>query len=248
MAPIALKGNIMADVSKLEEIKSRIAKLQALANDKGATEGEALQAASMVQKLLDKYNLALEEITPIKQRSSNEAVKQNVNRANSRMFSWECTIINAVTFSTGTDAVYFTDRVAFIGLPADVTIASQLYTQYVAIAQQLATKATKAYGANYLDPRTLTGPYSLRSYRLSYLDGFADGLYRALKVARREADPKITALVVIKDALVAEAKDRFYPKLKAAPNFTPSGNAQAEARGFNDGYSVGSSKSKQIEG
>jgi len=230
----------------LDAVLQRIAKLSELTTDRGATQAEAEQAASMIQKLLDKYSLSMEQVKPIKQQSSQDVQFERFNRDTVRWFDWELRLLDAVTYAASVHYVYNSTWITFIGMAQDVTLAKQLYIQFRAIAETLAKRAVREYSANtWQDARSLRGASSVRNYRLSYLIGFAKGLHAAFREAKRASEQanQIQALVLVKDALIETATKERYPHLGKPRNYSSTSNQQAERVGFNDGKAHANRKS-----
>jgi len=231
----------MSSVYTIDQVLQKIAKLQRLANDAGATKAEAELAASKLQELLDKYNLSIEQIAPISEKTSDDVIFDWFRREGSRIFQWELSLLSAIARSVGCDYLYTSHIITFVGLPNDVKIAKEMFVQFRAIAQHLATKATKEYSDGFFDPRELRGVDSLKSYRLSYLLGFVAGLAETFKQAK-SLEQESTALVVIKEGLIKTAIATRYPKLGKAITSNATINSRAYNTGQRDGRSGGNRK------
>lgn len=230
----------------IDIILARIAKLQALAGNPGATSAEAELAASKIQELLNKYNLTMEQVKPIKQHNSRDVVFDAFNRKGSRIFPWEIDLLCAVVYAASCNFVYTSYVITFIGLPNDVKMAREMYVNFRAVAQHLATKATKDYseGLSVWDTRQMRGSGSLRTFRLNWLLGFAKGLHVAFKrtkLAEAQAE-QLNAIVLIKEGLIQAATDEKYPNLRKPRARTGSHNDHAYTAGYNEGIASASRK------
>lgn len=227
-------------MSDIDSILIRIAKLQALALDKGATSAEADLAASKIQELLNKYNLTMEQVKPIKDHTQRDVEFDTLQREGVRIFSWELSLLRAVTYATHCDSVYTSYAITFIGMANDVKACHAMYVNFRAVAQHLATQATKTYSDNVWDTRELRGSASLRTYRLNWLEGFANGLHAAFKKARYDAT-QINAIVLIKERLIKTAITDRYPKLGK----TRQSNGQTNDSAYRSGYAEGKNTSRR---
>lgn len=228
----------------IDTILQRIAKLQALASNAGATVAEAELAATKLQELLDKYNLSMDQVKPINTQTQQDVEFDKFERQSVRIFEWELQLLDAVCFATSCKYVYTSTWITFIGLATDVAVCKPMFIQFCAIAQHLATGATKEYSDHYLDPRELRGDKSLRSYRLSYLLGFAYGIFSVLKQARKANDQvsAVNAIVLVKEGLIKSAIDTKFGKLDKSCSSTAQTNNKAFNRGFNDGVNAADRK------
>ncbi len=229
----------------IDAILERIAKLQEMTIDHGASIAEANLAATKIQELLNKYNLSMDQVKPMKQRTSHDVAFEQLKRENTRMFDWELRLADAMMVACGVRYVYNSAAFTFIGLPNDVQLAKSMYVQFRALALAMAKRATQEYSGQYFNPRELRGSASLRNYRLSYLVGFMQGLASAFRLAQRKDDQaqQIQALVLVKDAIIQTAIEEKYPKLGKAREYNSMGNAVAERKGYSDGKTSATQKS-----
>jgi hypothetical protein len=232
----------------IDTILERIAKLSELTLDNGATEAEANLAATKIQELLNKYNLSMDQVKPMKQNTSRDVAFEQLKRENTRMFDWELRLADAMMVACGVRYVYTSAAFTFIGLPNDVQLAKSMYVQFRALALAMAKRATQEYASQFFNPRSLRGSASLRNFRLSYLVGFTQGLASAFRLAQRKDDQasQIQALVLVKDAIIQTAIEEKYPKLGKPRNYSSMGNATAERQGYSDGKA--SANRKSLEG
>jgi hypothetical protein len=132
----------------------------------------------------------------------------------------------------------------FIGAARDVAIAISIFDRLQVAAGTMATRATEEYAERWrfagISPRELTGDHSLKTYKLSWLTGFAAGIGAKLQTERKESEAAhgastITALVVVKDAAIDARVAQEWPKLGKGRRFNSGTNSDGAEAGYKAG-------------
>lgn len=196
--------------------QAAIARIRALAAktvDNGCTEAEAMSAAAMMGKLMDKYGIASSE-TEIRDEKcltgihGGERKKRHESQWVSAAVGKYCSC--RVWYRTGTG------HVCFFGLPSDVEVATYL----MRVIEGAMDRAFKVYKR---DPYFPKGESS-RRVRNTFMNGFARRVNQRLAemLAAREGEaPKTTtgtSLVVVKNAVVAEQYAALGLRLRSTSN------------------------------
>jgi len=246
-----------ADTRSLEEIARKIAALEAMTQEgSNATQGEIENATALIQRLLTKHNLSLEQARklssadPKRQTETVIEIQMTPNHSE-RRFEWEETLAHNIARGFFCKVIYFKLGYYFIGTKTDAMIAIQTFNRLRPMIAQMATRATAAYADEWtakgvMDTRQLRGSYSLKSFKLSYLNGVVCGIGRKLKDQRlademeaiTEATGDVAALVVVRDAAIDETIAKKWPKLGKARASDSLHNPEAYDQGRVDGYNI----------
>jgi hypothetical protein len=180
---------------RLARAKRLIADLQKITEENGATEAEALNAATRLGELLFKYNLDLTDA--IVREDADKCVKNEVYAAD----DFAGTLVVGIKHFCGI-IVYrvhgegHAGKYVFFGVPQDVEIALYLYEV-----------CAEAMDHDWCDFMNDYG-YSMKK-RSSFRAGFANRVYGRLMEMKRERDARNASscrdLIVLKDQLVTEA-------------------------------------------
>lgn len=190
---------------------SKIKKLLTLANDAGATEGEAQAALRRVAALAAKYNISDVEINKAVRADGSEGVtitvdqkdlvEQNLHVA-TKISRWDGRIAMAIGVATNT-GIYrgysnYDAALKIYGLPQDVAVAVALFT----FARGALAKNVRGWTRieKLRRPWIKSGGVEQRTYK----DGFVLGLWEAAneKLAPEKAEVALgatTALVLTTD-------------------------------------------------
>jgi len=137
-----------------EKVIEKIHKILKLGKDASATEGEALNAVALAQRLLAKHNLAMADVESYGERLSDKRAEKEWKRdvaeaAKPRQFfsQFEQYIQGAVQDLCGVKAVLFRNRgpngrtqvrLTFIGEQADTAVACALYIDLIKLCKRCA--------------------------------------------------------------------------------------------------------------
>jgi len=242
-----------ADTRSLEEIARKIAALEAMTQEgSNATQGEIENATALIQRLLTKHNLSLEQARklssadPKRQTETVIEVQMTPNHGE-RRFEWEEILAHNIARGFFCKVLYFKLGYYFIGTKTDAMVAIQTFNRLRPMIAQMATRATAAYADEWtakgvMDTRQLRGPYSLKSFKLSYQNGVVSGIGRKLEEQRREdeveAAGQVTALVVVRDAAIDETIAKKWPKLGKSRASDSLHDPEAYDQGRVDGYNI----------
>lgn len=251
-----------ADDCRLTEIAEKIAALEAMADpERGATPNEIENATALIQKLLTKYNLDQDDV---RRRTGGSKARQTETpiiiqfwpNAKDRRFEWSENLAHNVARAFFCKVLYNRVGFYFIGSELDVKFVIQTFTRLEAIIMTMAERATREYTQHWrdmglMDVRQLKGEHSIKSYKLSYLNGVVNGLGAKLAEQRRQDDQQaaqaVTALVVVRDAAIDTAVKAKWPKLGTARASDARHNADAYRKGKTDGYNLTIAKG-ELEG
>ena len=193
----------MRQTTELNRVKARIKALAEKTVSNGCTEAEAMAAAEMVGRLLERYALSMEEIDVREQR----CVQVEVPIGGKRRRPIDACVTAIARFC---DCKVWVSRdtmvpsYVFFGFDADTAMASYLFNVIDrAMATALATFRTTQPG--------LRGP-GLRGASRSFQQGMAVRVADRLEAMHRERDTKVaaqrstgTALILIKQQVVDDA-------------------------------------------
>jgi hypothetical protein len=216
-----------------EKILERIRALLSKTVDNGCTEQEAISAAEMVSKLLDKYDLSASDLE--KEEPSDFARKGSpiVDDIDDRL--WKPA--SAIEMLTGTRYWRGDGMLVFFGRSSDVEIAEYIL--------KICERAMRTASERYERGIALYRPSLRRSKRMAFLDGMADSLRSKLEAihAARRAQATGRALVLAKETVVDDEMARRQIQLVSSrmrrsrdlDDPYKDGDAAGKAVGFHDG-------------
>jgi hypothetical protein len=189
----------------LQSVSKRIEKLLARTTENGCTEGEAMAAMEMAERLIREYQITLSEL----QLQAEGVVVKSVSRHSSgaikfgKEFDHRRMMLKTLGDFTSC-SVWYEDygnestQLKIVGLRSDVDLCSYLLDSLSLLSWNLAVANT----AHIKGER--------RTHRRDFLVGFRAGLFLAterIRKAREKEAPVVTTdgkdLVVVKNALVA---------------------------------------------
>ena len=179
---------------------SKIKKLLTLANNSGATEGEAQAALRRVAALAAKYNISDVEINKAVREDGTEGVRIEVNPKDmveqvlhtavniTRWDSWLASVVaKVVPVGVYLGSERYQTALKIYGLPQDVAVAAELWTY---LRKSLSKNARGFMRHAKLDrPWITSGGVEHRTYK----DGFVMGLF---DVAKEKKAPEKTEVAV----------------------------------------------------
>ena len=199
---------------------------------------EAEAFASKISSLLFQHNLTMAELTPDEQ-PKDEAIGQENLRAedwgferSSRSAMWRAQLANAVAMSMFCKLlrVPASDRLILIGTETNRIAASALIAHLMRVASASADTAYRSYD----------GPIHGKTWKTSYLMGFATAIYRRLNantLALTAESTQAGAMVLRSQQALTAYMATSVGKVKAGPRGTVrSGSAYSE--GFERGSNV----------
>ena len=229
-------------MSKLDSVKRKIQALAAKTTENGCSEAEALTAASMLNKLLQEYNLDMSEAMV----RESEVEMHEIDTKQKRMFPIFDTIpyiaelFNCEDVRTHTNNYGGTIRYKFFGFQQDVIAATTLY-KVIEIAVEQETKKFQLT-EDYKEP--VRCGVHWRQVKLSFQRGMVQRVNERLSsmtkknVIENQASTG-NALVVIKKEMVLKALNLAFPKLK-------SFDAPSAGRNLGDVYLLGRAAGDKI--
>ena len=238
------------------KILEKIQKLMAMANDKGATQGEIENATKMAQQHLLKYNLSM---TDIDAHVTDEEKEQGVHRERiDYSDTWKkvegnwiahlyhnvaihnmCMVITHSAPTKGGKGSSKVTALSLIGKPHNVNIVNYLCMQLIPQIRRAEATAWNYYRG-----------YEKRGrYRRGFLMGCVDGIHIQLKQqeeALRAAENKINAMIVVNDHAIKDYVSQEFGKLsqgRASNSSSWDGRIQGKITGKNMGLRQGISGS-----
>ena len=213
-------------------IVEKIKKLLALA--KSSNEHEAALAAGHAQRLLSEHNLEMSDIdTAVKPDSADKVdviVPKNLPK-------WLRYLSSGVSTAFDCQTVHFpaSGKMAFIGVGADVAVASYTFDYLHRVVRKLCS----SYMKHHVDSRLAGRNRTL--LQQSYFLGAVSTITSRLKEQKIQTPITSTALVPVKDALIKRAMGELgaLRTVKSRRSFI---NTDAYGRGQADGANVGISK------
>lgn len=204
-------------------IKRKIKKLLTLAENEGATEGEAHNSMALLNKLLRENNLSMSDIDFSEEKVAHSFEEsESIANEKKKFYAWEKCISAAVALLTETVSVtnmsHRHQKIYFIGHREDVFAASAMYSYLVKVAR---STCYERYGKKVA----------------SYLNGFSHGLCakaKEIKKSEKEVTAKtnLPAIIEVKKNWLAEiSSNKGLSKSKA-------GNINM-GRGYSAGYTQG---------
>lgn len=217
-----------------QKILEKIKKLLSLSNS--LNEHEAELAALRAREILARYNLSLSDTEINNDESLKSAIRLDID-FNEKWTAATTTLAWAVSNATdckwfmrynpktyrGDKAAY---NIAFIGVGADVQVASYLFTYLYRTMSKLSYKYLKQN--KHLKDK--------RNARVSYMRGMATTLNERLKKEKQEVPTNSQALVVIKEKLVKDLFDSFH--VRSSNKKTTLSDYDAYYTGKKDGNNI----------
>jgi len=223
----------MSQHAELAKVKARIKALSEKTVDRGCTEAEALAAAEMVGRLLERYALTMEEIDV----RAETCVQVEIKTGGKRRRPIDLSVTAIARFVDC--KVWFTQSGSymFFGLEHDTAMARYLYE----VVDRAIAVETAAFKRN----STATGA-ALRMATQSFARGMAHRVAVRLMEMRKERDAEVTrqrastgtALMVIKEQMVEDAFKQTSIKLVSCKHRVRISNGSAYHQGYEAGAKV----------
>lgn len=217
---------------KTAPIIEKIKKLLALANS--SNEHEAALAAGHAQRLLSEHNLAMADIDATNKPDKADKVETVVPKT---LPKWLRHLSSSVSTAFDCQTVHYpaTGKMVFIGVGADVEIASYTFSYLHRVVRKLCTN----YVRHHVDDR-ITGR-NRELLKQSYLLGAASTIALRLREQKIQTPITSTALVPVKEGLIKQTMSEL-GKLRTVHSRKSYINAEAYGKGQNDGRQVGINK------
>lgn len=213
---------------KVEKAIEIVRKLLATANDKGASENEAMMAALKAQEIMAKYDITVADVED--ESGSEEIVDTAVTVGNGNKWKYSLAHIIANNFCC---KIYTcgTQMIVFYGYKKHAEVAKEVFTYLYNTGNKL---ADRCYAEFYNKNQPTKG------VKNNFLIGYCNGIKSVL-----EKQCTALALVIPKD--VNESFDEKMKNAKARhTNIKVNVNNEAYEKGVREGKNVATSRS--IEG
>ena len=235
----------MENETKSRKILETLQKMKALYEDAKRinNEGEAEAAAAMINKLLIKYNLTMEDIGEHKEES--EIVKDTIRGDNYAMRGWwEAELTNVLCRYNLCQSLTYGrhyDRIIIVGKKENVEIVKwmkeTLADRYVSISKIRYKQYKEKVYSGEIDCYEMP---TLHRYQRAYLMGVCRGLSAKLEEIKKQNEQKyneqITALVVNNKAALQKFYDQQGWNLGKGYRYNRTSCSDATRKGYSDGY------------
>jgi len=237
---------------EIEKVLDKLRKLQRLYNSatKINNEGEAAAAAEMIQRLLIKYNLTMEEVgTDEQKKSANEIKECTVSGFTHTSIggAWEYRLWDCLCKHNFCRCYMYGNsykRLILLGNSENIEVVKWMFDMLSERFVHFSSEQFKKY------KETDEYIFAVRKcskdrYQRGYLIGAVDGLNRKLtEIAERnkkqepELSAKITALTIRNDGAITDyVHDKWGGVRTVKTNFT-AGIRDSRERGYHDGYNT----------
>jgi len=223
--------------TKREQIKKRIRALLSLTVERGATEGEAMNAAALAGKLMADYDLTYTDIeNEVRAERYGMRGKKGYVRGSKRRRSFHEVHDCIVTIATFFDCKVWTMRFNNNGDGGElIYLGSETDTEFAHAMTDMIRIAMETEFASYLHKNR--GVAHGRKLHASFLIGMADRINERLEEIIKErtaAVPSRNALMVIRNDVVTS----IFAKLSQTHNITSGGQSIKRIRDEN-AYAAG---------
>jgi hypothetical protein len=217
----------------LKSILDKIARLKGLAERPGTPE-EAAAALAAIQRLAIKHNLDQAEISAAGRNDERGFEKEGFNLG--AAMNWRRNLLQAICKYTFCDVVFAASgaHANIVGERHNIEIVKGMYDYLVTEVMRLAQVGWEAL------PATEQGSTTIRRWKNAFRIGAQATLRQRLhdqfeEQKAAEGEEKVGALVVVKDAALAEAVAGFFPNTKT----TRSRASMSDANGYLAGQLAG---------
>ncbi len=216
------------NISVIQKIK----KLLALANS--SNEHEAALAAGHAQRLLSEHNLAMADIDATNKPDKADKVETVVPKT---LPKWLRHLSSGVSTAFDCQTVHYpaTGKMVFIGVGADVEIASYTFSYLHRVVRKLCTNYVRHHVDDHITGR------NRELLKHSYLLGAVSTITHRLREQKVQTPVTSTALVPVKAGLIKQAMSEL-GTLRTFRSRKSYINAEAYGKGQNDGRQVGINK------
>ena len=235
----------MENETKSRKILETLQKMKALYESakKINNEGEAEAAAAMINKLLIKYNLTMEDIGEKKEEL--DVIQETISGMNYAMRGWwEVQLTNVLcrynlcqSFTYGRNY----ERIIIVGRKDNVEIVKWLKETLAERYVSISKIRYKQYKTQFMsgEIKCYEMP-TLHRYQRAYLMGVCSGLDRKLREIKEQNEQKyqeqITALVVNNDAALQKFYDQQGWHIGKGYKYNSTSCSDATRKGYTDGY------------
>ena len=223
------------------DIKERIRRLLALAESSNVN--EAAQAAAKASDLLHKYNLSIEDI-PIEGETLDEYGVLVIDYEGQAM--WRRDLLETIARANNATTVYTagTTKGKVIGREHEQQITVWMYTYLAGQIQRIAKKEYREYKERQtlkMYPDFLNPIVVPRKWYNSFYYGAVTAISARLNDLRRsqmQESSQSTALVLNREALATQARDRLIGRVSAAPSTATRVDQTAFRKGIEAGKNI----------
>ena len=211
------------------DIIEKIKKLLALANS--SNEHEAALAASHAQRLLSEHNLAMADIEASHRPDKADKIETAVAKT---LPKWLRHLSAGVSTAFDCQAIHHpaTGKMTFIGVGADVQVASYTFTYLERIVRKLCGTYMKQHVSSTIPNR------HRELMRQSYYLGAVSTITARLREQKIQTPVTTGALVPVKEGLIKQAMNEIGP-IRTLYSRRSYVSSEAYSKGQTDGRQVG---------
>lgn len=193
----------MNQQTELDKVKTRIHALAARTVERGCSEAEALAAAQKIGELLEVYGLTMSEV----ELRQETCLQREITFTGPRLQALSAIFLSIIELTETKGWMVGRSRFVFFGLEPDVLMAEYLMhlTAGAVDHEETRYRASDAYTRSRAAPQN-----RLRSFRYGFAERVSNRIEelaahrRAAEEAARPPTTTGTALVLVKDRIVAE--------------------------------------------
>lgn len=236
----------------IDKVMRKIAKLKKLYEGAKAikSEGEAQNAAALIQKLLAEYNLTMEEVGTAEEKASNNVIHEQISGYTRKSIGgfWEQRLTHVICrWNFCTCYIYGNSykNLIIVGKKDNIEIVKWLLDM---LKERFVHFSNERYKEYCKELEEGVKPCSKDKFQRSYLSGCAAGLDAKLKEEHErekkeevELSTKITALVVRNNAEIEEYVEKTWGDVKKVRKKREVWDS-ARSAGFNDGKNTNINK------
>lgn len=185
------RGGESEDGFSREKVIEKINKLLNMTIENNASEGEAIAASALVQKLLAKYHLSMADVRGESYTEEITQVTAKVDTGN----KWKYGLAGAVADGYACKCYFIGgESIVFYGYETDIIAARRVFTYLFNVGNRLARQ--------YVKERKEKGEYDVSGIANAFLSGFTDGI-------RGEFEKQCTALALVVQPEVEKSYKEF---------------------------------------
>lgn len=228
----------------LNDIKARLVKISKMTVENGCSEFEALSAAAKISEILDEHGMTFGDVKAYSESNDPNKPKMEYGRFGTKKQIHEVSFIvnqiaNLFDCKVFRSIINGYKVIQFFGFPEDVAACLAL-TDTLVIAMEFDCKVYQKTTSQDVHGKTL---------RKGFMLGFAVRInerLKEMKTQRTENKTTGTALVVLKNQIVASEFVKENIKLKKASQTIRTSNNEAYLAGYKSGNNISLNNNKMI--
>ncbi len=210
-----------------ESIIETISKILNMTSEHGCSEEEAATALTIAQKMLQKYNLQMADITGHLSKESGEQLINLPIKFEKELPDWKVRLIRFVAINNFCTVIDGGKTIYILGRKTNIQAVLEMSFWITVQMDNMAFVATCSY----------QGPHKM-AYRNSFILGALNTIYHRLQEQRREwekSSAQVTALVLYSKEEMDTFKYSQFPNLRSVTKY----HANNSQDGYSDGKRAG---------